>query len=389
MKRLFAFLFFLSSLILNSTPAQAAEFRTGFKENENVTVAASEKLSNLYAAGNLLTIDADIAKSLYLGGKTININGDVEDDLKAGGETILVKGNVGGSVHLGGGTVVIDSEIADDLFVGAGTLTISSAAKIGGGFYAGAGTVDLQAPVVGDAFIGGKKVIINSTITGDVKVEADELVLGDKAVLKGDLTYSSPREVEMADNATISGVVDYKKLDQERFGSQGKFENKEVASIFGAFAVGTWMMKLVGALVSSFTIFLLLIKLLKNSSKELSTNFWSNAVMGFTLMIMLPIASIILFFTIFGIWLSGLNLIVYGLLMMLAKATASIIFGLWLMKLFTKKNAELSWQPVLLGALVLSTISMIPVLGGLVCFVFLTASFGSYYQMLYKYLLKK
>lgn len=389
MKRLFAFLFFLSSLILTSNSAQAAEFRTGFKDNENVTVAASEKLSNLYAAGNFLTIDADIAKSLYLGGKTININGDVEDDLKAGGETILVKGNVGGSAHLGGGTVVIDSEIVDDLFVGAGTLTISEKAKIGGGFYAGAGTVDLQAPVAGDAFIGGKKVIINSTINGDVKVEADELVLGDKAVLKGNLSYSSPREVEMADNATVSGAVDYKKLDQERFGSHKRIENKEMASIFGAFVIGTWMMKLVGALIGSFTIFLLFTKLLKNSSKELLVNFWFNAAMGFTLMVILPIASIVLFFTIFGIWLAGLNLLVYGLFMMLAKATASIIFGLWLMKLFTKKNVELSWKPVLLGALVLPTISMIPVLGGLVCFVFLAASFGSYYQMLYKYFLKK
>ena len=389
MKRLFAFLFFLLSFLFISNNAQAADFRVASKDDGNVMVAANEKVANLYAAGNLLTIDADVSKSLYLGGNTLNINGDVANDLKAGGNTILVKGNIGGSAHLGGGTVLIDGQIADDLFVGGGVVTISNTAKVGGGLYVGGGTVDLQAPVTGDAFVGGKKVIINSTINGNVKVEADELILGDKAVLKGNFNYTSSREVEMAKNATIAGVVDYKKMDQERFNFQEKSGNKEIASIFGAFAVGIWVMKLFFALISSFTVFLLLTKLLKNSYKELSTNFWANVVIGFTLMIMLPITSIILFLTIFGIWLAGLNLLVFGLLMMLAEATASIMFGLWLMKLFAKKNVELSWKPVLLGALVLPTISMIPVVGCLICFIFLLASFGSYYQMFYKHVLKK
>lgn len=389
MKRLFAFLFFLASFLFVNSSAQAAEFRVASKDSENITVAANEKMTNLYAAGNLLTIDADIAKSLYLGGNTININGDVANDLKAAGSTILVKGNVGGSAHLGGGTVLINSQITDDLFVGGGTVTISDTAKIGGGLYAGGGTVELQAPVIGDVFIGGQKVIINSTINGDVKVEADKLILGDKAVLKGNLSYASPLEVGMIENATIAGVVDYKKIDQERFNFQGKFEKKEMAAIFGAFAVGTWVFKLAVTLASSFTLFWLLTKLLKNSSKELSVNFWANVVAGFILMIMLPIASIMLFFTIFGIWLAGLNLVIFGLFMMLAKATASIIFGLWVMKLFTKKNVELTWKPVLIGALTLPTISMIPVLGCLVCFIFLAASLSSYYQMFYKYVLKK
>lgn len=389
MKRLFAFLFFLASFLFISNNAQAAEFRVASKDNGNVMVAANEKVANLYAAGNLLTIDADVSKSLYLGGNTLNINGDVANDLKAGGGTILVNGNVGGSAHLGGGTVIVDSQIADDLFVGGGTVTISDTAKIDGSLYVGGGTVDLQAPVAGEAFMGGKKVIINATINGNVKVEADELILGDKAVLKGNLNYTSPREVEMAKNATIAGVVDYKKMDQERFNFKNKFANKEMASIFGAFTVGTLVMKFFVTLVSSFTVFWLLTKLLKNSYKELSTNFWANAGKGFVLMIMIPITSIILFFTIFGIWLAGLNLLVFGLLMMLAEASASIIFGCWLMKLFTKKNVELSWKPVLLGALVLPITSMIPVIGGLVCFIFLAASFGSYYQMFYKHVLKK
>lgn len=389
MKRLFAFLFFLVSFLFIVNPARAAEFRVASKDNGNVTVATGEKISNLYAAGNLLTIDADILKSLYLGGSTINVNGDVANDLKAGGGTIQIKGKIGGSAHLGGGTIAVSSQITDDLFVGGGVITVTDTAKIGGSFYAGGGTVDLQAPVSGDVFIGGKKVIINSTVNGDVKVETDELILGDQAVLKGNLSYTSPREAEMAQNATIAGAIDYKKLDRERFDFQTKFDKKEMPSVVGAFVVGTWVFKLLVTLISSFTTFYLLNKLLKNSAKELSTNFWANVVKGFVLMIMLPITSIILFFTVFGIWLTALNLLVFGLIMMLSKATANVIFGLWVMKLFTKKNVELTWKPVLLGAVMLPTISMIPVIGGLVCFIFLIASLSSYYQMLYKHVLKK
>lgn len=390
MKRLFAFLFFLSSFLFISNLAQAAEFRVASKDSENITVAADEKMTNLYAAGNVLNIDADVAKSLYLGGNTITINGDVENDLKVGGNTILVRGNIGGSAHLAGSSVIIDGPVADDLFIGAGTVTIADTAKIGGDLYVGGGVVNLQAPVAGKVMIGGGQITINSAIAGDVKVESDELTLGDKATLQGNLKYRSPKELTMAENATVAGSIDYEHMDGNVLPSDGsKVESKEMSKIFGAFATGAWALKLVCALISSFIVFFLFGKMLKVMQKEVFAKFWSRAGLGFVLMIVVPVATIFLLISLIGIWLAGLNIMVFVLLSMLAKAMANIFFGLWIIKLFAKKNVELTWKPVLVGALLLPTICMIPMIGGLVGFVFWLVALASLYQLFYQKVLKK
>lgn len=389
MKKFLTSLFFCLLYLFVASPIAAAEFKVASENNENITIEANEKVSNLYAAANLLTINAEVGKSLYLAGNVVTINGDVEDDLKAGGSTVLVKGNVNGSAHLGGGTVTVNSKIADDLFIGGGTVNIANTAKVGGDLYIGGGAVDLQAPVVGDVFIGGGQVTINSTINGNIKVNADNLILGEKAVLKGDLTYSSPNELKQSEEATITGVVNYTKIEKEIFHAEASTDNKELGSIFGIFIVCTLVLKVIAALLSSFVLFLLFKGLVKTLQKEALDNFWTKVGLGFILMIILPIASIFLFFTLIGIWLAGLNLLIFILLAILADAMANIMFGFLIIKLFKKKNVELNWKVVLIGALSLPFISMIPIIGGLIYLIFWLFSFAELYQLLYSKILKK
>lgn len=364
----------------------AAEFRVGTENNENVTINADEELTNLYAAGNLVTVNADITKSLYAGGNVVTINGDVENDLKAGAGTLLLQGDVGGSAHLGAGTVVIEGKITDDLFVGGGTVTITDTAEIDGDLFVGGGVVDIQGPVKGNVWLGAGQATINSTVGGNVRAEVDTLELGDMAMITGDLKYSAPTETELKDEAQVAGMVDYTKLDQEKFAQDHDFRSKKT---FSGMAVGIWLIKVTFALISSFTIFLVMGKLIELVAKETKANFWQKTGLGFVLAVMVPVTSLILLITILGAWMAGLSMMIFGLLMMLAKATANILFGLWVMKLVTKKEVKLNWKVVALGAVLLPTVRLVPVLGFFVGCTFMLASFGTYYTLAYQKLLKK
>lgn len=364
--------------------ALAAEFRVAQKEGANITVVKDEKVKNLYTAGNVVSINGDIEKSLHAAGNTVTVDGNVENSVRAVGGTVIVRGEVGNSIHAGAGTIIIEGQVQEDVFLGGGNIVISKTASIGGDLFIGGGTVDIQGPVAGNVYIGGGQVIINSKIGGEVKAKVDELRLDSQAEIVGNLTYSSAKEVFMADGAKVLGEIEFKKAD---IGKTNLI--KRPKAFFGILSLA-FLLKLLMSIVTGLALIYVFRNIIEKTVKDSLTRFWPNLGVGFSALILTPVVFIILLITVLGIGVATLIISIYGLLVLLSASLASIAFGSWLIKALGKKSEySIDWKAVVLGVIAFKLVILIPFIGWLVGLVFMLISLGALARLFYQGLVYK
>ncbi len=162
---LFVVLWVVSSLAVGPTLAAAEETRTGgtvtVEENETVedlTVAGGTVIidgtaeGELRVVGGTVTIDGDTENVSVLGGD-VRITGEVSGDLQVVGGNVWISdtATVDGSVSVASGSLTLDGTVQGDLESGSGTITLGPGAEIGGDLtYAGELDVQPGAEIEGD-----------------------------------------------------------------------------------------------------------------------------------------------------------------------------------------------------------------------------------------------
>lgn len=358
-------LFGILSLLVLPLSSSGADLVSADEKKGNVIIDWGTK--NLYTAGSIVLINADVSKDVYAAGNVINLNSDVAGNFNASGGTITLDGNIGGSVHVAGGTILIKGNIADDLFITAKEVVIARSASIGGDLIVGAGTISIQGPIKGNIRLAGGEVSIDSSVGGDVYLKSEGLELGSNALISGGLYYTSLKEVE------TSGKV----LGEITYNRKKNFEKQ-------FFTIG-FIIKMLGIMAAGLVFVYLLKKFSSEVVKKGLDNFWTNAGIGLGILILTPIISILLMVSIVGLWLAFLVLVTYLFLILIAVVLSSIIFGVWLMRVLGKnKKRHADWQSIVVGVITLSLIVFIPFFGPFIGFILLLISLGALAQWFYK-----
>lgn len=369
------FLYFISAPI---PIANAAEFRFAEKSG-NISIDSEEVLRNLYAAGNIVSINGFIEKDLYAAGNVININGDVEDNIIALGSSIIIKGNAGGNVHIAGGSVVIDGDIDDDLVIAGGNISVSKSAQIKGDLIIAGGMISIDGEILGNIFIAGEDIILNGKTSGLVETESRKLTIGESAEIKKRLKYTSPEEAEIDENAKISADIDFIQKDKIIFG--GKYEKNWLLRFISAF----YLISIVIAITTGLVLVYFYRKEIEFILNMTFEQGWKNLGIGFATFFLIPILAIILAITLLGLYLSCLLMMLYALLIIVSKIIASILLGSWIIKTIKKKdNYSATWQEVVVGVIALVIVSFIPLIGWLIVFALSLLSLGSITNIIYK-----
>lgn len=370
------------ALSLSFAPiASAAEFLAPADTQGNVTLSSTETHHNAYVAGGSVFANSTITGDLYAVGGSLTIEGSVEQDLVVAGGNITVNGPIGGDIRVAGGTVIINSKVNGDVVVAGGTVTFTEKSSVGGDAMLAAGEVRFDGPVIGNVKVRGGQVTINSTVTGNVDVMADQsLTFGSKAVVASKILYKGSKEAVVTDGAQIS-AVEYQPL-ANRAGNKNA-AGDALAGIFTFFV----LIKAIGGLILG----LILIKLFPRSTKELVGSFqnkpWHNLGIGFLALIVGPIAAMILIITFVGMYVAFMLLLAWLLIIFIAAIVACIFAGVWLIKLY-KKNEEVKadWKALVVGLVAMTVISFIPVIGMLVYSVLMLIAFGSLLRHLQGYI---
>ncbi|MBC7869180.1 polymer-forming cytoskeletal protein [Candidatus Saccharibacteria bacterium] len=337
------------SLLVFSGVTSAQSVKTG----ETVTVAAGEKIDSLlFASGTNIDIAGTVNGDVFCAGQTVMISGTVNGDVFCAGQTVNVSGKINGSVRLAGQTVTVGGTVDGSAAITSQTLLLERTGFIRSDLIGAVQSATLNGSVSRDVAIGVSNMAINGQVGRNVKSEVETLTVGPAGRIGGDIAYISNTGAIVSPGGQIAGTLTRTPQPQE----SGSRSNAPFALTFS-----TFIYSFVTLLIMALALAVLIPGILHEvSSKALS---WPgrSALTGLLGIIVVPIIILILLFSIIGLPLGILALLVWLVIVMLSGPFAGYTLGRLILK--TEKN------PIFImfsGASLLLVIYFIPILGVLV-----------------------
>ncbi len=348
-------------LLLAALPVWAIEFRSG----TTTSVPAGTTLpDDLYAAGQIVDIAGTVDGDIFGAGQTVTLSGSTTHDAMLAGSMVNLTGTAGDDLRAAGGTVNISGAVTDSASLAGGTVTLAGNGRIGRNLGATGGTVLINGAVARNVSVTGGQVTINGRVGGDVVANASKLNIGSGAVIRGNLVYTSSQRATIAPGAKILGTTTYHQMvKKERRRAPGALFGLWLISLIGAFIVGSLILAL--SPVASVA-----------AADTARSRPWISILVGFIILVAVPIALVIIAITIIGLPLALILLAAYLIMLYIANILAGFAIGRWIFDRARRPNVSL-FLALLVGLVVLWILTAIPVLGGLIGFIALLIGLGA------------
>jgi hypothetical protein len=291
----------------------------------------------------------------------------VNGDLLVAGGTIHIAGKVSQNVRAAGGNVNISGIVGKNVSVFGGNISVDPSAKLNGNLTSAAGNITLSAPVAGDVTLGSGNTTVSTTIGGNMETAAGKLLLTPGARISGNLTYWSNNLADIQTGATVSGSIS--RMDVPRT-AEISGNREEIAKNVTAGITGLIMAVRIIGLISSLIIGLLVFNIFPVYAGNVAVRFvsqpWKSMGIGFLVAVTVPVAAIMLVFTVVGMPVAFFIFVMYLILMYLAQLVTALSVGQLILNQFNRK-AAISWV-FILGISVYFLVSLVPFLGKFILF---------------------
>ena len=305
------------------------------------TTSSTEASTNhdVYLSGDSVTIGSDetVNGNAFVCAKTVTVNGQIGGDLFViATDTLNIDGGqIYGNVFALSKNITLNGLIYD-LYAACGTLTMG---------YDGVAYRDLK--------VNCDNATINGVVGKNINISArNSLSLDSDCIVYGDLNYSASNEITVADGL-VKGTVNFDKLAPT-----------SSAGILGYVMAGLTL------LIYVLVIWLLMSKLAPKFYDKVTKmpvkKLLISILVGLVAMIVVPLVSIALFFTVVGIPVAFALIAVFAIILAISFATVSINLANMLaskVKALAKFNNLFA---VIIVTLVLWLITLIPYVGPIV-----------------------
>lgn len=360
------------TLSVNSVSAKV-EFVGG----EDLDLTGKKYVDDVMIGGAMVTGEFEALGDVFAVGNMLELNGTYGDDLNLAAGQIELNGKVADDVRLAAGNIKINGKIGSDVMVAGGQITIEKDAVIDGDLYVAGGLVRIFGTVKGNVYLGAGQVSIGGIIDGDVNLNAEDFSISDTAKIGGNLNYSSKQELTNIKQNQVTGKIDFSPLPEV------DLTKADVAAV-GSVAAGAGMMaQISGFIVGLLMLFvtgLALVLLFPGWSHRTSKYFSSHTAIsllyGLMVLIVMPIVSILVMFTVIGIPLGIISLVSYFVFLYIAKIVASLSIGSALLGR-RQKTASALILALALGVLITELITSIPLVGMFLNLILLVVALGA------------
>jgi len=264
--------------------------------------------------------------------------------------------------------VQLDGKVARNARIAGGHVEIGPEADVQGGLTIGGGEVAVDGRVEKYLQVGAGSTRIDGHVGGDVDVASGELDIGPDAVIDGVLTYYGPQPANVASGAVIHGGTHY--VERKHWGPAGHHRR---------FSMAGWIW-LAGWIVAGSILLALWPGFSRSVSEAARRQPGIALLVGFAVLVCVPVALLFLTITIIGIPLALLLLLLYLLLLPLGYLAAAAAIGEWLLARLRHGAAILTRERIfmLIGVLIaLFVLTRVPVLGGALRWLLVIAGVGA------------
>lgn len=327
-----------------------------------------------------------LTEETWVSAQTVRMTGSASNDFFAAAQAMELLGLFHGDVWSIG-----DSIHAAGIFQRS-TRLISRIAQIQGthhGAVMAVGNtvkVDRQAVVYGDLFCLGENVIIEGSVDGNTRILAQRITLGGE--ISGDISIVA-RDIVVLPNTILNGNVTYQAAEELVLPASVVLDGGLTRTFpvvehrwFKENLEGHFMFAL-AALLTGFVFTALFPRYTGAAVQNLRTANGLCALSGFAALVIMPMAAMIMLFTVIGMPLSILLLLFYGILLYLSK----VIVALWIGSLILKRNSFHKKQvaaPMALGLLILYASTSLEAVGMMVNIAIIIFGLGALSVALFK-----
>lgn len=363
----------LISLFVLLIPLVASAAKTNQTAETVYLLGAEENFEgNLFQAASDLTIEGRVAGDIFAAGNKVTINGEISGSVFAAAQEIIIgdRAKISGNLYLAASTISFAGQAENNLYAFGSIINSSDKSNVAQDFYAFGGNLNISGEIKRDLRGSTGTAVLKTTVGRDVQFyDINKLNLEKGTAIGGNLTYRSENNAQIADGVTIGQKTEKLKPVTTK---------KEKGN-----AILDWFAKAVYGLFAFLITALLIVFVFPNKTKMISESiaqkFGINLLAGLIILIVAPIISLMLFFTLIGIPVAFILLIVYGVILYIGKLFVGVIAGRYLIdKFFPKWNKKTRLIiGTLKGAGVIYVLTLIPILGGIIGFLATLLALGA------------
>lgn len=334
------------------------------KKEDNITVGQDEVIdSSFYALGKTVIIGGTIKGDLYCAAQNLEITGTIEGDVLCTSQDVRVSGTVQGNVRLLSGSTVVTGKIERSASIAGQTVIIEDSGSIGRDLSTASWMARIGGKVGRDVVSVGQHATLAGDVGRDVRLMGETATVHVTAKVEGKVTNVSKNEATVQEGAGLIGGITRENPPNFQFMN---FEKPRWVAYLGNPLYWFFVYLLLGALLR-----FLIPRWSKVTTGIMLKRSVTSLGVGLAALILLPVVSVILLFTLIGI--------PFGMMLTgfwLTAGFAAIAFAVMAAADLATKRLEISWldeRQLWWAAFVASLIAIIlltrlPAVGGLLGF---------------------
>ncbi len=335
--------------------------------------ALAETVTDDYAEG-------DVDASVFLAGQNTENNAHIQGLLCSAGYKVNSTGVSEYLIAAGYDIAVGGAAVKDAVLAGC---NIEISGNIGRDVYAFGKNISISGTIGRNAKLAADSVSINGTVLGDLDITAGTILISENAVISGNLRYNSDADI-VAPETTLQDAEIY---EPDAADTETEFyDERPSATDLFLDAIKGIVFSYVGVLAVAFLL-LWLTPLWETVDKKYeNASFGKYAAafgIGFAVLVALPLASVILMVTGFGLRLGFTLLMLYLAAMTVSPVFLSYILGKLLWRKAFKKAVNYPAE-LAIGVLAWRILASVPLLSFLVGFISLPFGIGVFVLLLGK-----
>lgn len=354
----------LSLLVLVLVPFSFSTVLAESINGSNVVVESDQTLNKTsFLSGTNVRVDGDINRTTFVAAGDVEVNGTIDGDLFVAAQSVTINGTVKGSIFTASQNITVNGYTENNIYSAGATINVDSQTD-GSAFLAGKDIyIKDEATIKNDVFVGAANVNQDGLINGDLSSSSESLSID--GVIDGDLNYSSPNKADFSSASEIAGKTNWDKTESE--------SSKPMSSVSILLTV---LFSILASLVIWLAVRLIRPIFWTNVANKILTTPLEAGGFGVLALMVIPIISMLLMFTVIGIPLSLILLVLYGISIYISKIILAVFIGLWFQNKFNWSSLQAFWM-FLLGLIILSVIGFVPIIGWISRFIIISLGLGS------------
>lgn len=317
-----------------------------FVQTNRFVVAETNTLAHeTWVSAQTVQVNGSTSNDLFATAPEMELNGTFYGDVWGMGDGITATGIFRNSARLLSRTVQVQGTHYGPVIAAGNTVKIDRTAMLYNDLFGLGENIILEGSVSGDVRVLAQRVTLGGQFKKDVFVAAQEIVVLPGTIINGSLTYSAPDELVLPSSVVLNGEL--ARTLRPAVHPRLLKEN-----------LGTHFMFALAALVTGLAFSSLFPSYTATAMQGMRETRGFCLLAGFAGLVVLPMTSFFIFLTLVGIPLSILILLLYLILLYLSK----IIVALWIGSAILRKDAfnkRNTVAPLALGLLVIYALTSI------------------------------